>query len=163
VERTRCRDALFIEEVNQRVPEADRAEVLSYLRARDRSGEIDEAVARYVEQKVSDAGEKTPHLRTVELALLQVAKRFAGKRVAKIHAPDSAEWVADRSEGLSGKRKKNLRAVLVAFWRWARFRVFRVRTRSRLPRGWLGCAWRREKSAWRRRRKLNAVKQEWRT
>lgn len=110
----------FLEEVNRRVPEADRAEVLAYLRARDRSGEIGEAVERYVAHKVSEAGEKTPHLRTVELALLEVAERFRGKRVAEVHSPDLEKWWAERGAGLSSKRRKDLRAALVAFWRWAK-------------------------------------------
>lgn len=108
----------FLEEVHRRTLPGDRGDVLAFLRARDRSGEIGEAVQRFIAAKVSEAGEKTPHLRTVERVLDSVVEKFRGRRVVDIHFPELADWWKERGEGLGSKRRKDLRAAVSMFWRW---------------------------------------------
>ena len=109
----------FLEEVQWRTPEADRPAVLAFLRSRDTSAEIGAAVDAFKTHKIAEAGEETPHLRTVGLRLDHLAAHFAGRRVAEIHAPELAEWWRDRGLNLSSKTRRDLRAVLVLFWKWA--------------------------------------------
>lgn len=109
----------FLEEVHRRTAEADRPALIAFLRSRDSSAEIGSAVAQFIAHKHAEAGEATPHMQTVQLRLLGLAKYFAGTRVSEIHLPQLAEWWRGRGAGLSPKTQRDLRAVLVQFWRWA--------------------------------------------
>lgn len=109
----------FLEEVHWRTPETDRPAVLAFLRSRDSSAEIGAAVARFIEHKTAEAGEVTPWMRTVALRLEKLAAHFAGRRVAEIHAPELSAWWEDRGSNMSAKTRRDLRAVLVLFWKWA--------------------------------------------
>lgn len=109
----------FLEEVQRRTPAADRPAVLAFLRSRDSSTEIGAAVAAYKAHKQSEAGEETPHLRQVGKILDHLAVHFAGTRVAEIHQPELAAWWAVRGADLAAKTRRDIRAHLVSFWRWA--------------------------------------------
>jgi integrase len=61
----------------------------------------------------------TPHLRTVENLLSEVATHFTGRRVSEIHAPELAAWWNTRGGKLSNKSRRDIRGHLVTFWRWA--------------------------------------------
>lgn len=109
----------FLEEIHRRVSPGDRPAVLAYLRSRDTSAEIGAAVAAFIAHKRTEAGELTPHLRTVQKLLEEAAAHFTGRRVSEIHSPELAAWWTERSAGRSGKTAKDIRGHLVSFWRWA--------------------------------------------
>lgn len=109
----------FLEEVHRRTAATDRPAVLAFLRSRDSSAEIAAAVAAFLAHKQTEAGEITPHLRTVENLLDQLATHFSGRRVSEIHAPELAAWWTARGEKLSNKSRRDIRAHLVTFWRWS--------------------------------------------
>ena len=110
----------FLSDVERLVRPGDEAEVLAFLESRERSVEVGEAVRRFVAWKVVEAGEETPHLTTVRKALEEMAGAFAGRGVAAIEAGELARWWEKRGDGCGPKRRKDLRAALVAFWRWAK-------------------------------------------
>lgn len=108
----------FLQEIHESVPEGEEHGVLSYLRSRSKSAEVGAAVERFAEWKAAADGELTPHMRRVLRCLRTMAKDFSGRRVADIEAAELAQWWTKRGDGLSDKSKHDLRAHLVAFWRW---------------------------------------------
>jgi integrase len=109
----------FLEEIHRRTPPADRPALLAFLRSRDSSAEIAAAVAAFIAHKTSEAGELTPHLAAVASTLGHLAAAFPGRRVSEIHLPELAAWWTTRGTGKASKTQRDLRAVLVTFWRWA--------------------------------------------
>jgi len=97
----------------------DQRAVLEFLRNRSKSGDVAAAVASYLEFKITEAGQETPHLRTVRLCLEGMATSFPGSNLTDIHAADLAAWWKTRGKDLSAKRRKDIRGTLVSFWKWA--------------------------------------------
>lgn len=110
----------FLEEVHRLTRGDEEEEVLRFLRARHKSGDVVDAVARFMEAKRAAAGEKTRHLENVRRDLEAMAKDFEGRTLADIHAPDLLAWWEKRNEGKARKTAKECRGNLAAFWRWAR-------------------------------------------
>ena len=108
----------FLEEVHRRTSPTERPAVLAFLRSRDSSATIDQAVAAYLSHKQAEAGERTPWLATCASVLEHLASHFPGRRVPDIHLPELAAWCADRGAGLSSKSQRDLRSTLITFWRW---------------------------------------------
>lgn len=98
-------------------PDDERA-VLEFLRNRKKSGHVGKAVGRFMDFKITEAGQETPYLRTTRKALESMANHFDAATVADIHAPELAAWWTARCKGLSAKRRKDIRGTLVSFWRW---------------------------------------------
>ncbi len=109
----------FLEEIDRSVSAADQARVLDYIRAMAKSAGLAAAVSRFLAGKTSKAGGSTPHLVTVGKVLEHMAAAFPGKNVTDIHLPDLADWFAARTAAAGWKRKKDIRAAAVQFWRWA--------------------------------------------
>jgi integrase len=110
----------FLSDVARLVRPGDEAEVLAFLESRERSVEVGEAVRRFVAWKVVEAGEETPHLTTVRKALEGMAESFVGRSVASIEGGELARWWEERGKDCGAKRRKDLRAAAVAFWKWAK-------------------------------------------
>lgn len=110
----------FLEAVDAAVPSGDEASVLAWIRSRAAGCLVDSAVARFAAWKREGAGEKTPHLARVVSVLESFASGFSGRMVGDIAAADLSAWWEERGAGLSAKRRRDLRAALVTFWRWCR-------------------------------------------
>lgn len=110
----------WLEDVNRGVPAAEESRVLDFIRAMARSADLTAAVSRFVASKTSAAGEETPHLASVRGVLEHLAAHFPGRNVADVHLPDLQAWFDQRSAGLGWKRRKDIRAAIVQFWRWCR-------------------------------------------
>jgi hypothetical protein len=110
----------WLAEIHRLASPGDERAVVDFLAGRQKSSDIGAAVAAFRDWKVTSAGELTPHLKQVLRTLDQLAETFAGRQVADIHAPDLADWLAMRADGLSAKRAKDLRGSLAMFWSWCR-------------------------------------------
>jgi integrase len=108
----------FLSRVHAAVPAGDEETVLAYLSSRGKSGEIGEAVKRFMAGKESAAGELSPYLGTVNGILDAMAKHFQGRTVADIHQGELAAWWETRTEGRGWKLRRDVRGYLVMFWRW---------------------------------------------
>jgi hypothetical protein len=108
----------FLEELNTAISEHDEAAVLAFVRSRHKSAEISASVARFLEHKEEEAGEKTPHLKRTGKVLEELADAFAGKMVVEIHLPELKAWYDQRTAAVGWKRKRDLRTALVMFWKW---------------------------------------------
>jgi integrase len=109
----------FLEKVQAAVPPGEEETVLAWLRSRGKSSGIVDAVGRFIEGKKSAAGELTPYLGTVKGALEEMSAHFAGRMVADLHHLELAEWWDARTAGRGWKLRRDIRAYLVMFWRWA--------------------------------------------
>lgn len=109
----------WLEALNREVASTDQARVLEFIASLRKSADIAAAVARFCAGKTSKAGEETPHLQKLRKILESMATHFAGKSVAEIHLPDLTAWWETRCAAAGWKRKKDIRAGLVQFWRWA--------------------------------------------
>jgi hypothetical protein len=156
----------FLEEVHRRTSPTDRPAVLAFLRSRDTSAEIGAAVAAYLDHKRREAGEETPHLRTVGKFLDRLSTDFKGQRVSEIHAPELATWWTSRGADRSAKSQRDYRAHLVTFWRWALRQGIAgadpVTAADRLPNVRVDRAEPRILSVTETCSILNAVRKEWR-
>lgn len=108
----------FLEEIHRRTPVSERPALLAFLRSRDSSAAIDTAVAAFLAHKTAEAGERTPHLATVASVLDGLARAFPARRVSEILQPELAAWWQARGAGKASKTQRDLRAILVTFWRW---------------------------------------------
>ena len=108
----------FLASVHAETPAGDEETVLAYLSSRGKSGEIVEAVGRFMAGKESAAGELSPYLGTVKGILEAMAKNFQGRTVADIHQSELAAWWDKRTEGRGWKLRRDVRGYLVMFWRW---------------------------------------------
>jgi len=109
----------FLEEVHRRTPPSERPSLLAFLRSRDSSAEVETAVAAFIAHKTSEAGELTPHLAAVGSTLAHLAAAFPSRRVSEIHLPELAAWWTAKGKGKASKTQRDIRAVLVTFWRWS--------------------------------------------
>ena len=109
----------FLEEVHRRTPATERPALLAYLRSRDTSAEIAAAVTAFLAHKTAEAGELTPHLAAVTGTLTHLSAAFPGRRVSEIHQSELAAWWHARGHGKASKTRRDIRAVLVTFWRWS--------------------------------------------
>lgn len=110
----------FLEDVERLVGRGEEGEVLAFLRSREKSVEVGEAVRRFVAWKVVEAGQESPYLRAVRLILEDVAKEFSGRGVGTIETGELVRWWEKRGEGCGAKRRKDLRGAVAAFWKWAK-------------------------------------------
>lgn len=110
----------FLEEVHRLARGSDETPVLGFLQARQKSNDLESSVARFMEFKEIEAGELTPYLRSVESVLEGLVTAFPGRSVSDIQTPELAAWWTKRSEGISDKRKRDIRTALVTFWNWAK-------------------------------------------
>jgi integrase len=110
----------WLETIQREVAAADEAKVLVFIASLQKSAEITAAVARFCLLLRSKAGEETPHHRRVRSILEAMAAHFAPRAVVEIHLEALEAWYGDRCAGLGWKRKRDIRAALVQFWRWAR-------------------------------------------
>lgn len=140
--------------------------VLQFLRNRRKSGNVVGAVDRFGAFKTTEAGEETPHLRTLRLMLEAMAQHFATSTVADIHAPELTAWWTARGKGLSAKRRKDIRSGLVSFWKWAQGEGIAgtdaVTVAARLPNPKLGTQERRVLSPEELQKIMVQVRPEWR-
>lgn len=110
----------WLEDVARAAQPLDERKVLDFIRSLGVSAEVGGAVARFIVSRTSRAGEETPHMGNVRNVLEHMAQHFAGKSVAEIHLPKLQAWFDARTQGLGWKRRKDIRAACVQFWRWAR-------------------------------------------
>lgn len=110
----------WLEELDRQVSEADQDRVLAFVAALHRSSEIAGAVDRFLSAKTSKAGEETPHVARLRGVLEHMAGHFHGQQVADIHLGNLQQWFDDRTTGRGWKRRKDIRAALVQFFRWAK-------------------------------------------
>jgi integrase len=108
----------FLEELHAEISEHDEEAVLAFVRSRHKSSDVGTAVARFMEHKEVEAGEKTPHLKRARKVLEDMAKAFPGKTVVEIHLPELKAWYDERTGNVGWKRKQDIRTVLVMFWKW---------------------------------------------
>lgn len=110
----------WLAEIAAAVPEGEERKVLDFLANMTKSADVGESVARFGRSRESKAGEKTPHLRTVQALLEEFAAHFRGRMVMSIQLPELQAWFDSRTDGTGWKRKKDIRAALVQFYRWAK-------------------------------------------
>lgn len=110
----------WLESIHRSVGTHDQTRVSDFIQSMHQSGEISAAITRFISGQISKAGEKTPHLATISKILEAVGKHFSGKSVTDIHLPELQAWFNHRTQALGWKRKSDIRANLVQFWRWAR-------------------------------------------
>lgn len=108
----------FLSDVHRMTPDGNEDRVRAFLRSLESSGEISAAVERFLAAMVAKAGEETPHLRTVGNLLRGMASNFAGRTVIDVHADSLGEWFEQRAGNAGWKRRRDIRAALVQFWRW---------------------------------------------
>jgi len=111
----------FLEVVHERVSVDDEDAVLLFLANRKKSAEIVESVAKYLEWKVDEAGEKSPHIRNLERHLNPMAKNFAGKKVIDVTSDELKKFWVKKWGHLSWKTRRDTRASFVGFWKWCIF------------------------------------------
>ncbi len=124
-----------LEWVHRRVRSADEWSALrAWVTGRAASEDMAAAVARFLAWKEEEAGGPTRHLGQVRAALEALGQRFAGRRVSDVGAGELEEWWRQRGEGLGPKRRRDLRGMLVTFWKWARVQGLAVElVPERLP------------------------------
>jgi hypothetical protein len=110
----------WLEAVHRATAPADQPRVLEFIAALAKSADLAAAVTRFIASKTSAAGEQTPHLATLRRLLEHLAAHFPGRSVADIHLPDLQAWFDQRTAGLAWKRRKDIRAGAIQFWRWCR-------------------------------------------
>lgn len=156
----------FLADVHKATAAADRPAVLGFLKSRDSSTEVKTAVAAFVAFKVSEAGEKTPHLSMVSSFLTGFAEDFAGQRVSEIHTPELAAWLATHSKDRSSKTRRDYRANLISFWRWCLRQGFAgsdpITAPERLPSVHVESGDKRVLTSAELCQLLNAISPEWR-
>jgi integrase len=110
----------WLEEIHRSVPIAEETRVLDFIRAMSKSADLASAATRFIASKASKAGEETPHLANLRTLLENLSTHFNGRNVADVHLVDLQEWFDHRSAGRGWKRKKDIRAGIVQFFRWCR-------------------------------------------
>lgn len=110
----------FLSEVHRMTADGNEDRVLAFLRSMETSDELSGAVERFLSSMVAKAGEETPHLRTLGNLLRGMAAHFSGKTVVDVHADALGEWFKNRTAAAGWKRRRDIRANLVQFWRWCR-------------------------------------------
>lgn len=110
----------WLEEINRSVSVEDQPRVLEFIQSFRISAEVSAAVACFLAAKISKAGEETPYLSTMRGVLENLARHFHGRAIPDIHLPDLQAWFETRTAGLGWKRRRDIRATLIQFWRWAR-------------------------------------------
>lgn len=109
----------WLEEVHRSVPPSDQARVLAFIRGLAKTSDLASAVGRFCEGKKSKAGEETPHLKTLRNTLEGMTEAFPKRSVLDVQFEDLRAWWEDRCATVGWKRKKDIRADLIQFWRWA--------------------------------------------
>lgn len=110
----------FLAEIAATVTPADERRVLDFIAALGRSSALNGAVERFLTSKTSKAGEETPHVTRLRHVLTQLAAHFADQHIAEIHLPALQEWFDARTAATGWKRKKDIRANVIQFFRWCR-------------------------------------------
>jgi integrase len=110
----------WLEQIHRSVPAADESRVLDFIRAMAASANLAAATTRFTASQTSRAGEETPHLATTRRVLETLAEGFPTHNVADIHLPDLQAWFDRRTAGRGWKRRKDIRATLIQFFRWCR-------------------------------------------
>jgi integrase len=109
----------WLADVSRSTQPDDERKILDFLRSLGKSASISGAVDRFTSSRTSRAGEETPHGARVRSILENLSTHFPGKSVAEIHLPELQQWFDTRTAGLGWKRKKDIRASCVQFFKWA--------------------------------------------
>ena len=112
-------DRRWLEDVRRLARDDDRAAVLAFLRGRQRSQGVTEAVAAFFAHKIAESGE-TRHIVQMRRDLDHLAASMGGAMLADVSLDALKAWWADRSGSAGRHRQQGIRRTLVSFWRWAR-------------------------------------------
>ena len=110
----------FLRKIHDMTPtEDEQAATLAFLKARQSSSRIGDAVARFCAHKEESAGRRTRHLVQVRSILEAFAADHAGSRVSDLTAGEIEAWWRDRCRNVGPKRTNEIRGNLVTFGKWA--------------------------------------------
>lgn len=158
----------FLANIHTAVPENPDAEamLLDYLSSRKKSADVQSSVARFIDGKISAAGEVSPYLVTVRSNLQDFAADFAGQSIVDIQLPELSAWLEARAKGRGWKLKRDVRAYLVEFWKWCQIEGIAgreaVSVAARLPRIGKETMERRVLTVAELQKLLASVRQDWR-
>jgi hypothetical protein len=110
----------FLEAVHRACPAEEQAQLIAHLKARTSSRGLASAVEAFKLWKQTTAGEKTPWLRQVFAHLDRLAGDFPDRQVVDIQTSELLTWWSAQATDRSRKTQKDLRAALVALWKWCK-------------------------------------------
>lgn len=110
----------FLARVNELCNTGDEQAMLEWLESRGGSSKVEEVVQMFDSYKVKAAGEVTPHLKEMKNVLTKFSNSHKGRRLADISSADVLTWWGDGYGDKSPKRQKDIRAMLVQMWTWAK-------------------------------------------
>jgi integrase len=155
----------FLESVHTLTSAADEQHVLAYLSSRGKAAEIVSAIAEFLAHKRASKSVETRHLGNLRRILEPFGLAFAGRSIADIGDADVLAWWRARTKDRSGKTGNEIRAALVAFYRWAvmaRMIPKDTTPADRLPRSEAAKHARRVLTPDELLKTLAAVKRDWR-